>query len=324
MLTIKKILFAADFVERAVPRLSYALALAERLGAEVHVFHSNVLHGEDPEAGGPQPSTPDAGVEALKEMTDAAAQAGGRSAELVSQHVIRRSISAGPAILDYAAEEDVDLIILGTHGRRGFQRMMLGSVAEEVIRLAKCPVLTVRAREPRMVYKGKGPSILVPIDFSKHSRSALQHAVQLASVLNARLSLLHVVEETLHPAFYGIALRSIYDADPEIESKAVKRMKEILAEIDGQSEADFEARPGSAAREIAAYAEEKRSDMIVIGTHGLTGLEHFLMGSTTERVVRRAECPVFTVKSFGKSVLDSQVDTGDEIRSATGQSEAFD
>lgn len=297
MLTIKKVLFAADFSEPARSRLAYARSIAGRVGAELHVFHADVLHGEQtaPTAG-PAESI----VAELKRMAEAAAEERGQPEAVPVRYAVERNITAAPAILEYAEKEDVDLIVLGTHGRRGVQRLVLGSVAEEVVRFAKCPVLTVRV--PGLTAE---PSwILVPIDFSTHSRQALLHARELALIFDASLDLLHVVEETLHPAFYGILVGSVYDVDPDIETKAIDRMREMVEEIGmGRIRVSYHAGPGSAARKIADFAEKKRSSMIVMGTHGLTGLEHFLIGSTTERVVRRASCPVLAIKSFGRSIL---------------------
>src|SRR5690606_8769829 len=214
-----------------------------------------------------------------------------------------RGMAVAPALLRYAEEHDVDLVVMGTHGRRGIERAVIGSVAEEVVRHAACPVLTVRQRkEPPG--EGRVTSVLVPVDFSSHSREALRYARELAASYEAGLTLLHVVEETLHPAFYGPALRSIYDAIPDIEDQAVPELERFFGETEGADvAARFVARPGRAASAIADHAEEEGHDLIVMATHGRTGVERFLMGSVAEKVVRRAPCPVFTVKSFGKSLL---------------------
>lgn len=301
MLNIQRILLATDFSAGAEWRMAYAYSFARRTGAELHVLYADVLHGDaSTSTAGPF----DSHEGALENLRQLASRTVADSNAEVRFHV-ERNISAAPAILDYSDDHDVDLIVMGTHGRRGVRRLVLGSVAEEVLRIAKCPILTIRSREDAPPPDLKISSILVPVDFSDHARSALAHASEIARLFEARLDLLHVVEETLHPAFYGLTVQSVYDVDPDIEQKAVKHMKEMLNRI-GQpaAGADFEARPGSAAREIVDYAAERDAGVIVMGTHGLTGLDHFLMGSTTERVLRRSSRPVFTVKSYGKTLLD--------------------
>jgi nucleotide-binding universal stress UspA family protein len=149
--------------------------------------------------------------------------------------------------------------------------------------------------------------MLVPIDFSQHARTALEHARELAALYNARLDLLHVIEDTLHPAFYHIEVSSIYDAHPAIEDTSFSELKAFFEGTKGpEVEAAFHVTGGDPAQEIVAFAETHKSDWVVLATHGLRGLDHFLMGSVAEKVVQRAPVPVFTVKSFGKRLLAAQ------------------
>lgn len=302
MLKIEKILFATDFSNGAAWGGVYARSIARATGAELHVLFADVLHSD-----ALQPSGRWAGEEALARLEAEMANANEREQGLprvITKHAVRRNFSPGPAILEYAAEEDVDLIVTGTHGRRGVSRIVLGSVAEEVVRLAGCPVLTVRGRGEDVPSSLPIGPIVAPIDFSAHSSKALSYAGELARLFHTDLHLLHVVEETLHPAFYGLTVQSIYDVSPSIDRKAEEQMAKMLRRIVGDDvEATITSMPGKAAGEIAEYASALPDSLIVMGTHGLTGIEHFLMGSTTERVVRHATAPVFSVKSFGKSLL---------------------
>lgn len=297
MLTLRNILFARDFTSNSEEALPFALKLAQQSGATLHAVFAEVVYGARFErAAGhaePDPQEPD-GDAIMQALTDADGVA--------VKHAVVRGVSAAPALLDYAHERDIDLIVMGTHGRRGVRRMLMGSVAEEVVRGAPCPVLTVQPSEqPR---NGTVSRILVPIDFSKHARRALLHARALAEQFGAKLLLLHVIEEKLHPAFYTIALQSIYDADPFIEDKALAQLKEEFAAAGGRDdEAEFVVLYGVAPGQILDVAAESQADLIVMGTHGLTGLDRFFMGSVAEKVVRRAPCPVFTVKSFGKMLV---------------------
>jgi nucleotide-binding universal stress UspA family protein len=302
MLTIKKILLPTDFSAGAMGAGAYARALAHAAGAELHVIYADVLHADSHAGVTDYPKTPESARVDLERLT---AEAAARDQfDLDVKHAVARNISAAPAILEYAGDHDVDVIVMGTHGRRGVRRLLLGSVAEEVVRVSQCPVLTVRQPSEVPPMHVEIGSILVPIDFSIHSRNALHNATELARLFKSRLDLLHVVEETLHPAFYGITVQSIYDVHPDIEERALAQMRGLVESTDVP--ATFEARPGSAANGIVEYAAERGSGLVVMGTHGLTGLDHFIMGSTTERVLRRAPCPVFSVKSFGKSLIESK------------------
>lgn len=316
MLNLHNILLATDFSSGAAARFAFAHDLARRTGATLHVLYAFVLHEETYERPAARPETEAEALTTLKKLGEDAI--GDASASV--QYAVDRNVAAGPAIVDHARAHDIDLIIVGTHGRRGVRRLILGSVAEEVLRMAPCPVLTIRPNKDDPNAPIEPPkSILVPLDFSRHSAAALCYAKELGSLYDAKLNLLHVVEETLHPAFYGIAMQSIYDIEPDIEEKAVAQMRRMFEAAPGPVvEATFEARPGRSGREIVRFAEEHGSGMIVMATHGLTGLEHFLVGSTTERVIRRAQTPVFTVKSFDKSLVGEAHQTQSQSGSDVG------
>lgn len=304
MLNIKNILVTTDLAEDGRWPLRYGWTLAARFGAELHVFYADVLHG-------PLHGTANAGrseaeiLTQLDDLTERIAESDREGSRVPVRRVVERSVYPAPAILNYAETHDVDLIVMGTHGRRGVSRLVLGSVAEEVVREATCAVLTLRRPEGEVPDHLDVDSILVPFDFSAHAENALAHAKEMAAAFGARIDLLHVVEERLHPAFYGITVQSIYDVDPNIEQKSIDHMANVYAALGGADvRATYEARAGSAAREIVQYADEVGASLILMGTHGLTGLDHFLLGSTTERVLRRADAPVLALKSMGKSLLD--------------------
>lgn len=305
MLTVKKILFPTDFSRGANLALLEALFLAERHGAELHF-----LHIVDPYDDPNNPTHRFPTVEELKTLTTELVSperlpvfAPEKLANLKLVTRFERSLSVAPAILDYAEKNDADLIVMGTHGRRGLRHLLLGSVTEEVVRFAPCPVFTVRdQKEPVPV--GLIRRILVPIDFSEHARQALAHAKELALLYGAELQILHVFEEVIHPAFYVSGRTSIFEFMPQLQREATKQIQELLDEVVGnQYPAEIYLKEGHPAQEIVNFVSEHRTDLIVIATHGLTGIEHFLLGSVTEKVVRMAPCPVLTVKGFGKSLV---------------------
>ena len=177
-------------------------------------------------------------------------------------------------------------------------------VAEEVVRHASCPVLTLREAESPGTIEAM-EKILVPVDFSPYSEEALSYAKELAALYGAGLQLLHTIEEPAYPYFYnpGVTFSPIEHLEA-LRVKAEEAMDKLLAETKGpEVPAERFVATGRPSSEIAGFAEEHGSDLVVIATHGLTGLERLLVGSTAEHVVRLAPCPVFTVKSFGKSLI---------------------
>ena len=296
MFQLKKILVPRDFSACGEEAIPYALELARRVGAEVHLLFVEVLYAD---AYAPASLTASS-HEALQERLVKDVEEG-----LRVDCAVERDIAAAPAIVSYAEEHDIDLVVMGTHGRRGLRRLLLGSAAEEVVRTAPCPVFIVRRPETTQG-PPLHPTMLVPVDFSRHARVALRHAKELAPLFDAHLELLHVVEEQLHPAFYNTGVYSVYDMIPEIEEQAAEELERFFHETEGPAvEATFHVRHGHAAHEIVAFAREREPVLIVMATHGLRGMEHFLMGSVAEKVVRLVPAPVFTVKAFGKALVST-------------------
>jgi len=209
--------------------------------------------------------------------------------------------SAPEGILSYATECDVSLIVLGTHGRRGVRRAVLGSVAEEVVRRATCPVITVGrgAHPPEAMHGG---DILVPIDFSEYQVRLLAHAREIARAYDMTMTLLHVVEIQGLPGVYDV-----FSGSPE-PSTIARRTETVLEQRADELRAagldvNVEVRTGHVAAQTLAVADELDVEFLAIATHGRSGVERMLIGSVAENVLRRAACPVFTVKAFGKSLV---------------------
>jgi nucleotide-binding universal stress UspA family protein len=300
---IGRVLYPTDFSDTAREALTHALFLAEQYDAELHLLHAVVLHEYDPNE--PSQHFPEA-EELFRRLFEIADSEMSRltskpeASALRIREAKRKGFSAAEVILEYSHEIEADLIVMGTHGRRGAARMLLGSVAEEVLRRAECPVLTLRQRDqPRTIESIE--KILVPVDFSEHSGLSLRSAGEFARRYGARLQILHVVEIPTYPYFYVPPETEIL---AERKETATKALAELVAEVIGET-AEYEifVSDGRAASEIIDFAEANGSDLVVIATHGLTGLERLLIGSTAEEVVRRAECPVLTVKSFGKVLV---------------------
>jgi nucleotide-binding universal stress UspA family protein len=306
MLQLQKILFPTDFSRCAEQALAHAVFLAEKYDAEIHVLHVVTLFEDQPSIISDEITETEETIRKLediagKQLNKVVDSQGSDNLKIIT--ATKREVSAAPAILEYASENNIDLIVMGTHGRRGLGHLLLGSAAEEVVRLAACPVFTIRElKEPKPVMQVN--NILVPVDFSNYSKNALAYAVNIAQSYKAQLQVLHIIEETMHPAFSISGKSSIFDLLPGIKDDSRKRAEKMLKEvISDDIKSNVYVKGGRAASDIINFAKENSTGLIVIATHGLTGLEHMLLGSVTEKVVRMAHCPVFTVKAFGRSLL---------------------
>jgi nucleotide-binding universal stress UspA family protein len=195
-------------------------------------------------------------------------------------------------ILRYATEQDIDLIVMGTHGRTGVQRYLLGSVTEKVVRLSDVPVLTAKSEgdgEVTCPYT----EILVPTDGSEGAEAAVDPAVDIAHTYNARLHTLSVIDTMA----MGVDVRSgaILEALEESARSAVKTVEEQAAQA-SVSAVETEIEHGSPYRGIRSYVEEHDIDLVVMGTHGRSGIERYLLGSVAEKTVRTSPVPVMTVR----------------------------
>jgi len=140
--------------------------------------------------------------------------------------------------------------------------------------------------------------ILCPIDFSGPSRIALKHAADLAAISGGEVIVLHIVEPVVYPVEYGMAPVPSMDLETTATSNARDRIAELTAEVfDRAARVRSQVVLGRADQTICDEAEATEADLIVLATHGLTGLKHLLLGSVAERVVRLAPCPVLTVKA---------------------------
>jgi universal stress protein A len=140
-------------------------------------------------------------------------------------------------------------------------------------------------------------SILVPIDFSIHSKNALKYAIPMAERFGAKLHLVYVVEPTIYPADLGFGQVVLPGVEDELREKGAVELQSLIEkEIAGRVEASSTVRTGNPHHEILSEAEEQGVDLIVVATHGHSGVEHMLFGSTADRIVRHAHCPVLTVR----------------------------
>lgn len=205
---------------------------------------------------------------------------------------VTRVGAAADEILCEAEAIGADLIVLGTHGRTGLRRLLAGSVAEAVLRRARCSVLAMRSPTPRHVL-GEIRSILCPTDFSDLAADALRVARYLARDQGSRLVLLHVTSNGITAE--GMAVMPV---DPRVYRERLEELRERLEGPELKFPVQTMVREGmSVSSEILHASETLKSDLVVMGTHGHTGLGRLLTGSVAEGVLRHAACPVLTVRA---------------------------
>jgi len=204
-------------------------------------------------------------------------------------------------IVDESKTVPAEMIVIGTHGRSGFEHLALGSVAEKVLRKAKCPVLTVPPGAPA------DPSARVPftrivcaVDFSHASLKGLEYAFSLAQETDAQLSVVHVIDWPDDTSLPGTLAKAVASTRREWENEKRQQLRLLVPESAGTW-----CRPepvlvvGRPATEILTLAKAREADLIIMGVHGRSGLDLAVFGSTTHRVVREAPCPVMTVRGKG-------------------------
>lgn len=299
MLSIQRILHPSDFSDLANEAFTYALDLALRTGAELQVLH--VVEGSEVYTDETHLTAreEEALLVRLRESVNAhiSAYPPEERNRLVLTYDLAEGRNPAPAIVEHAKRHKVDLIVLGTHGRRGLRHLFLGSDAEEVMRRAACPVMIVHQKD------GRNPvtidHVVAPIDFSDYAKEALLQAKHLAALHDAQLSLVFVGEEHLVPFFSdtGIPTFSLLRMDPDIIAKGAEALEQLDRKVGGPEVATrYEVRTGQPADEIIDYVQEHEVGLIVMATRGLSRVEQSLIGSVTERVARMAPCPVWTVQ----------------------------
>lgn len=206
-------------------------------------------------------------------------------------------------VVTAAQAEESDLIVVGTKGKTGLAHVLLGSTAERVIRGAPCPVLTVRTDQTDAEREeGALPEpivlerILVPVDFSECSLDAVEYAAVVAQQAKASLMLLHVLE----PVSYGLDFTLGHSRTREqVRETWTKRLEELASSLKMAGiPVEVQLRGGVQADSILDSAQTLPCDLIVMGTHGRRGISHAYSGSVAEAVLRKAHCPVLTVRSL--------------------------
>jgi nucleotide-binding universal stress UspA family protein len=299
-MTFTHVLCPIDFSEPSQHALAHAVAFARLYGARLTVLHvapsfeltlaPAVRYEESSRL--VYPVSRDEVLEGLHR----AAKAAGASASRVE--AVAEAGAVVQTILDQTLSREADLIVIGTHGRGWFDRALLGSTAERVIHRAPCPVLTVPPAAPAAASAPvEIAQILCAVDFSPSSLVALGFALDLARQTQGTLTLLHAIEWPVDHEPRGIA----HFAVPEYRLYLLADARERLATLVAQEprippDTQQVVVTGRAKSEILQLAARSGTHLIVMGAQGRDGVGLTLFGSTTERVVREATCPVLTVR----------------------------
>ena len=284
-----RILFPTDGSDGASVVLDHALDLAATHGATVHLLYvadttltsSTRIQGQV--------------VDALEGKGERIVEEAKDRAERRDLPVVTDVIQGEPygTIVGYADAHDVDLVVMPTHGRQGLKRYLLGSTTERVVRRSNVPVLTVPlGSDGAIEYPYR--DVLVPTDGSDCADRALGSGIRMAKAGGAALHLLSVVSLTTFGAEIQDTLRAedLTDrADELIEEATALAREEGVETVSGTVE-----RGRSVSRAINSYVDERGIDLVVVGTHGRTGLDRYVLGSVTERLVRTASVPVLTIR----------------------------
>ncbi|HUK54268.1 MAG TPA: universal stress protein [Candidatus Binatia bacterium] len=289
-LSLRSLIFLTDFSEPSEAALPFALALAREYGATIHALH--VLVPEAYLAATPESSM--AGIEAQEEYAQVEMQRTDSSLAGVAHDVsVVRGTDVWPVLRQVMATQNADMIVLGTHGRTGAQKFLLGSVAEEVFRQSEVPVMTIGPRVQVGRHSGaRFHHVLYATDFTPESRAAAPYAVSIAQENQAQLILFH--------AIHG---KKTGKERPTPESSVAHALHELLELV--QPEGELWCRPepvvkyGEPAAKVLAEAAERHADLIVLGVRnaaGRLGAATHLERSVAHRIVVNARCPVLTVR----------------------------
>jgi len=305
MTEIEKILFPYDLSESATKVIPYVLSVAGAYNSEIWLLHVVDDLQRWGEIYVPHPSMDAFQGEASKAAEKAMDKICDEQLQDCSK-LQRRVVSGDPAteILKTIEAEDIDLVIMGTHGRKGLEHAIFGSVAENVVKKSPVPVMTVKpskSKEGGTRYPFR--KVLFPVDFSECSERVFPEALEMAKRFDARLHMLFVARDISYLTTVNVSRDLLNNTVAEVARAGEEKMEGLLEE-QLRDFSDYESKVviGNPAEEILKYASEQGIDLIIMGTHGRKGLERTLMGSVADYVMKNASVPVMTVNPFRAEV----------------------
>lgn len=289
---LKNILFLTDFSQASEAALPFAVSLARGYGAKVHALHVFIPSPYVCTA----PEVTASSIEADEETTRLEMQRVDAELEaLTHETVIERGVAVWPAVQRAAEDQEIDLIVLGTHGRTGVEKLLMGSVAEEIFRRSHVPVLTIGPNVRSGAHNaGRFHRVLFATDFTSASAAAAPFAISIARENQAALLLLHVIRELP---------RENKDQRSRVElsvAEAIHHLYETVPDnVQLERPAEVSVEYGEPAEKILEAAADRGADLIVLGVRdrrGHLGPATHLGRATAHQVVAHATCPVLTVR----------------------------
>ena len=298
--SIKNLLFATDFSDVSATAFPYALAISRHYGSTLHATHVVTESAFVMSSGWADPSLIGTAYENTRNLAQARMHDLATHMREVPHQTWVCTGEFWDAMAEVIAINQIDFLVAGTHGRTGMSKVLMGSTAEQILRRAHCPVLTVGPRVPEQFVLSKRTAngdvvpadiyfqhIVYATDFGQPALAAKPLAFSLTREFKAQLTLLHVID------------RDELKHEPEPISAASRRLEELL-----EGEEDLSPRPkceveyGPAAACILELASEHRADLIVLGVRppGTLGTATHMPGATVPKVVAGAHCPVLTVR----------------------------
>jgi len=279
-ISFKNILFLTDFTEASSSAMAYAVGLARHYNAQLYPAH----------ACDPVILTETAGVDIIQELENNSQEQLTKLAKDTGVPCIPLFARGGveAAVPHWITEHGIDLVIMGTHGRRGLQHFLMGSVAEAIFRSATCPVLTVGPHVTRKPYHDfKVDNVLFPTDLGEHAQFAAQYALSVAQENDADLTFMHVVP--LDEAFQQ-------DRAALLENAYTRLGKIVPAEARDWCKPALVVEVGDPVKELVGYANTERPDLIVLGLPAGKKFNGHFRAGVTYNMVAQAPCPVLTVR----------------------------
>jgi len=285
-ITLKNILFATDFSQAADAAAPIAIQIARRYGAKVYGVHVNRF--DDYTAAAPNAWA--AMAEAAEKETKEDAGRLNEQLQGVEHEVVIGEGNLWEVLSNVIQQKEIELVVVGTRGRTGFGKTLLGSVAEQILRQSPCPVLTVGPHvNPWSDEYVKMREIVYATDLATDTPVAAPYAISLAQENQAHLVLLHVIENP-KPG-------DLVDSPEGVNLKARKLQQLVTEQVGFWCEPTYIVEQGPAAEKILDVAKRRHTDLIVLGARPAKGLATHLNAGTVHKVVSQATCPVLTVRA---------------------------
>lgn len=297
-----KILLATDGSEEAVSAARAAAELSGKIGSELHVLHVGPRGGFIGAEVGPVVLDPHQEEEFQKRLDE-------ESRKLLDEQVERIESSGGTItrshlkvgnqadnIVRLAEEIGADTIVMGSRGHGGVRRALMGSVSEDVVRHAHCPVLVMRGHEREALFPAR---IVLGVDGSRESDAATSTAADLAGIVGSELYVVHAGPTAHLPYAYPYLVENVESFFEQANEEARKFLETRVEQLRQETETAVHAhlRLGAPEKEIVELAEEIDAGLVILGSRGLGGIRRALMGGVSDAVVRHARCPVLVVRT---------------------------